>query len=182
MSAFDIKKMAQGLYVPNAVHVSAKEVIAERLIETAVEIINDPSRSGELLDSMTDYYELDMGMNRVDDSVMQLVTQIKQDNQRAGWDPRVKLKIETKKLSNTFHRLTIAMDLDATIEAMTAKPKRARPRRTTKITDVIEDNPGADLLNEFDRELSSQSESQAKLLPNRYPRFIDSVKNRDGWN
>lgn len=180
MSAFDIKKMARELYVPNAVHVSAKEVIAERLIETAVEIINDPSRSGELLDSMTDYYELDMGMNRVDDSVMHLVSQIKQDNLRSGWDPRVKLKLETKKLSNTFHRVTVAMDLDATIEAMTTKKKQGRAKRVTKITDVIEDNPGADLLNEFDRELSSQSESQAKLLPNRSPRFVDDFKKRDG--
>lgn len=174
MSVFDIKQMAKDLMFLEKQHVGAKEVVAERLIEAAVEVINFPKSSHmELFEGLAEVYELEMGLPRVDAIVMNLVTQIRNDMAAQGWDPRVKVKLSTKKLSNTFHRVTICMDLDATILAEVKSVRRTHVKaRRPEITDVVSENPDSELLNEFDREFSRQSQRRTPLLSDRDSRFV----------
>lgn len=178
MSVFDIKQMGRNLIFLKDQHASAKEVVAERLIEAAVEVINFPKSSHTaLFEGLAEIYELEMGLPRVDETVMNLVEEIKSDMARLGWDPRVKIKLETKKLSNTFHRVTVQMDLDATILAEAKSVRRTHNKaRRPEITDVVSDNPDAELLNEFDRELSRQLKHRTPLLSDRDWGFVSSDK------
>lgn len=182
MSVFDIKQMARDLLCLKAHHPSAKEVMVERLIEAAVEVVNFPgSHHAELFEGLAEVYELDMGIPRVDAMVTDLADRIRADADSKGWDPRIKVMVRTKKLSNTFHRATICMDLDSTIlaEAEHVHTIHAEARRP-EITDVVSDNPGAELLDEFDREFSRQSEHRTPLLSDRDSRFVNVDKNRNG--
>ena len=183
MSVFDVKQMARDLMFLDAQHAGAKEVVAERLIEAAVEVVNFPkSTHSALFEGLAEVYELGMGLPRVDSIVMNIVERIRQDMNRNGWDPRMKIKLESKKLSSTFHRVTICMDLDATVlaEVKTVRRTHVKARRP-EITDVVSDNPGSELLNEFDRELSRQLAPRTPLLSDRGGRFIESDKNGNGW-
>ena len=180
MSVFDVKQMARDLIFLGDQHTSAKEVVAERLIEAAVEVINFPKAThSEMFEGLAEVYELEMGLPRVDETVMNLVKQIKADMARLGWDPRLKIKLESKKLSNTFHRITVQMDLDATVlaEAKSVRKVHTRARRP-EITDVVSDNPNPELLNEFDREFSRQLKPRTPLLSDRGGRFVVSDSNR----
>jgi hypothetical protein len=183
MSVFDVKQMAKDLVFLNDQHISAKEVVAERLIEAAVEVVNFPkSRHLELFEGLAEVYELEMGLPCADGIVMELVERIKRDMAASGWDPRMKVKLESKKLSNTFHRITVRMDLDATVQAEVSAVRRTHTKaRRPEITDVVSDNPGAELLNEFDRELSRQLKPRTPLLSDRGGRFINSDKNGRKW-
>ena len=183
MSVFDIKQMGKDLMFLNDQHASAKEVVAERLIEAAVEVVNFPqAQHSALFEGLAEVYELEMGLPRVDAIVMGIVTRIRQDMNQNGWDPRMKIKLESKKLSSTFHRITVKMDLDATVlaEVKTVRRTHVKARRP-EITDVVSDNPGAELLNEFDRELSRQLKPRTPILSDRGGRFVETDKNGNGW-
>lgn len=183
MSVFDIKQMAKDLMFLNEQHIGAKEVVAERLIEAAVEIVNFPKAThSALFEGLAEIYELEMGLPRVDAVVMGIAERIRQDMASNGWDSRMKIKLESKKLSNTFHRITVRMDLDTTVLAEVKSVRRTHVKaRRPEITDVVSDNPDAELLNEFDRELSRQLSPRSPLLSDRGGRFINTDKNGNGW-
>jgi hypothetical protein len=180
---FDIKVMGNELFFPEEQHRSFRETVALRLVETAVDIINEPNLTEQLLLPMIDIYELEMGMNRVDDRVMGIVERIRQDMRNAGWDPRMKIRLEERKLSNTYHRAIVCMDLDATVKAVvqTTQQKKTRKVRETKIADVVSDNPGVELINELDRVVSRQSQRRTPLLSDRNAQFVRDDKDGNRW-
>jgi hypothetical protein len=183
MSVFDVKQMARDLVFVGDHHVSAREVVAERLIEAAVQVINFPKAPlSELFEGMAEVYELDMGLPCVDQMVMMVVAQIKQGMVKDGWDPRMRIKMEQKKLSSTYNRITIQMDLDATIQAEVKKVRKVHTRaRRQEITDVVSENPDPELINEFDRKLSAESQPRTPLLSDRSPGFIKEDKGGCKW-
>lgn len=183
MSAFDIKAMGRGFIFATEQHISFKETVALRMVETAVEIVNEPHRTEMLLNNMTEAYELEFGIDRVDDQIMGLVNMIRKDMLSKCWDPRTKVKIQERKLSNTYHRAIICMDLDATVKSVNAEArKHARKRTSLPITDVVSDNPGAELINELDRVVSRQSKRRTPLLSDRSGKFVRDDKGRDSWS
>lgn len=183
MSSFDIKHMARGLLFPENQHPSFAETVATRMVETAVEIINAPHRTEDLLNAMTDAYEMDIGMSRVDDQIIGIVKRIRTQMHNDGWDPRVKIRLAERKLSNTYHQLRVCMDLDETIRSSldSIRHQSRKHKEDTSIVEVVSDNPGAELINELDRELSRQSQHRTPLLSDRDAKFVASDKNGNGW-
>jgi len=184
MSVFDIKAMAKGMLFPVEQHPSFAETVALRMVETAVEIINTPERTEELLNGMTDAYELEIGMSRVDDQIVGIVKSIRQQMHRQGWDPRMKIRLDERRLSNTYHHARVSMDLDATVRSSLdgIQKKSRKAQSNTSIAEVVSDNPGAELINELDRELSRQSQHRTPLLSDRDSKFVRDDKNGNGWS
>lgn len=182
MSIFDVKRMARELAFPHDEHLSAREVVAERFIETAVEMVNDPFREAALLDNMTDAYEIGYGMIMVDQHLFQLVDQIKTHMKRAGWDPRIRIKAVSKKVGRTFHQMSIQMDLDSTLQIALEEDSawRLSLEEKERINDVVSDNPDMDQINEFDRAVCRESASQPKVRPSRTSRFVTDDPD-GGW-
>ena len=183
MSVFDIKQMAKEIAFRDTEHPSTKEVIVLRFIESAVLLINSPELEGRELDTMTEVYEIHYGMIMVDRTILDLVKLIKRGMRKDGWDPRVKIKLEEKKLSNSFHRATIVMDLDTTISEAIEEDSayRASIAEPEDINDVTTDTPSADMLNEFDSVLRSRSTPRTPLLSDRDSRFVIEDTGRN-WN
>lgn len=181
MSIFDIKQIARELAFPHDEHFSAKEVVAERFIETAVDMINNPSRETALLDIMTEAYEVGYGMIMVDAHILQYVNTIKLDMKRKGWDPRVKIKLAGKKIGRNFYQMQVVMDLDTTLQEAVEDDSAYRLSliEAEKISEVVSDNPDADQLNEFDRTIRGESASRTPLLSDRDSLFVtgDSLGN-----
>lgn len=180
MSVFDIKQIAKELAFPHDEHFSAKEVVAERFIETAVEMINQPWRETALLDIMTDAYEVGYGMIMVDAHILQFVETIKLGMKRNGWDPRMRIKLTRKKFGRNFYQMHVVMDLDATLQEAVEEDSAYRLSliEAEKINDVVSDHPDPDQLNEFDRTVRRESTSRTPLLSDRDSLFVTG--NTDG--
>ena len=181
MSAFDIKAMGRGYIFATEQHPSFKETVAVRLVETAVEIINNTQQTDALLSNVTHAYEMTFGMDRVDDQVMGLVEMMRKDMSTKGWDPRTKIKLVERKLSNTYHRLVVVMDLEATVKSFNEGVRKQSRKRATPIADVVSDNPGAELINELDRLLCQQSQPRTPLLSDRGGRFVRDDQTGNRW-
>lgn len=173
MSTFDIKQMAKELVARNT-HLSAREVIVTRFIETAVEMINEPWNSEKLLSNITSVYELDYDLISVDTQVLDLVEQIVSSNRRNRWDPRIKIKLESKKVGATYHRIHVVMDLDKTLGEALELDSAYRKSLEVKedIKDSVTDNPNPDLINELDRVLLSELTPRPKVLSDRLGVFV----------
>lgn len=181
MSVFDIKQMAKEIAFRDTEHPSTREVIVLRFVETAVLLVNNPHLIDRELDTMTEVYEIQYGMIMVDQQVLDLVKLIKRNMRKDGWDPRVKIKLEEKKLSNSFHRASIVMDLDTTINEAIEEDSafRLASVEPEDINDTVSDTPPADMLNEFDSVLRSRSTPRTPLLSDRNAQFVieDSGRN-----
>jgi hypothetical protein len=156
---------------------SVKEAIAERIIEAAVEIINEPRRQDVILDNLSYIYESTYDMVTPDLVILDFVNEIRKRMTAYGWDSRLVLKVSFTKLSNTFNRATVNMDLDATLER--SKPaKKVRKVKVEKAIDIVSDNPSPDTINEFLNTVECQSQRRTPLLSDRSPGFVIDPEGR----
>lgn len=178
MIVFDVRSTALNLVMEKHDEpYSVKEAIAERIIEAAVEIINEPNRQDVILDNLNHIYELQYGMVTPDLVILAKAKEIKQQMTRNGWDPRLVLKVSFNKLSNTFNRATIGMDLDATM--LRNKPAKAKKQvKVQKAIDIVSDNPSPDTINEFFNTVECQSRRRTPLLSDRSPGFVIDPEGR----
>lgn len=177
MIGFDVRSLAINLVMEKYDEpYSVKEAIATRIIEAAVEIINEPKRQDVVLDNLNHIYESQYGMVTPDLVILDHVKNIQQQMKANGWDPRLVLKVSFKKLSNTYNFATIGMDLDATMKRN--KQSKVKKVAVTKAIDIVSDNPSPDTINEFFNTVECQSQRRTPLLSDRSPGFVIDPQGR----
>lgn len=176
MSVFDIKQMAQGLYIPEEKFPHAREVIARRMVEVAVEFINDPEKGQESVDHLVGVYEIDYGMNQVERQISDVICMVQAETKKWHWDPRIKVKLEDRSIGRHHVQLKVSMDLEATLQSMINGVEVIEERE--HVEDAVLDNPGSELLNALDGFVSKRSERRVPLLSDRYARTVKDSSRR----
>ena len=176
MSVFDIKQMAQGLYIPEEKFPHAREVIARRLVEVAVEFVNDPEEGQAAVDHLIGVYEIDYGMNQVERQIGDVITMIRGEMKKWHWDPRIKVKLEDRSIGRNHVQLKVSMDLDATLQGMINGLEVIEERE--HVEDAVDDNPGSELLNALDGHVSKRPERRIPLLSDRHAKPVKDSSRR----
>jgi len=155
-----------------------RESIAVRMLEAVVEMINHPRREEELLDHLGNVYEEHYDMLTPDLVMVELKQKLQKEMRRRSWDPRLKVKVDFKKISHGFHQAHIEMDLDATLRA-NAKPKVTRTVRSKVTGDTISENPSPEAINEFLETVERRSIRRTPQLSDRQPTAVREPFERD---
>ena len=178
MVIFDVKDMARGLLTLPNEHLVLREKVAAHLITVASEIFNHPHREMSLVDDLIDHYEFEQGVFGLDVVVMETVAKMKQAAQRAGWDRRMKGKVEFKEVGRGFYQARFVMDLDETMAWMFHKEESSEP--DVNVTDIVSDNPGADLINELNKLHTRETRRRVPALSDRLATTVREPE-EPGW-
>jgi len=163
--SFDVKGLAKDLVMGTKLELAAREELVARMIEVAVEIVNEPHRKREILDPLIEIMLSSYDMIQPDQLMLRYAEHIKERSRELGWDSRLLVKLEFKKIGGNFHRALVNMDFEGTIRKF--KPV-ARPRKQKeKIVDTVSDHPDQDTLNEYLNAVTTRPERRIPLLSDR---------------
>lgn len=179
MISFDVQHLANSLLMETGDTYAVKEEIAIRMVEAAIDIINEPRKQDAILDPLNHIWETHYGLVTPDLVILAVVDDLQKQIRQHNWDTRLVVKPTFKKVSNTFHRATVQMDLDATLARQKTKPKKKAAVRAQVTATTVSDNPSAEDINEFLDVVERRSERRTPLLSDRHPKFIAEPFARD---
>lgn len=177
MVIFDVKELARNLLVPSP-DLGVREHLVCELIRGALEIFNDPHAENRVITELEEVLENDYDVLGADKLVTGMLTTMREQAQRCGWDKRTVAKAEFKVVGQAYHRASIIMDLDDTFARML---ERDMPKQDAEhVTDMVCDNPDMDQLNELNQLHLSQTERKTPLLSDRFATVVQEDETR-GW-
>lgn len=178
MISFDVTALAGELIMGSEHGFSVKETLTVRMIEAAVDILNEPRRRDAVLDNLTDIMEMHYDLQTPDLTMERFADHIRVQMKNHGWDSRLKVKLSFKKFGNNFHRAIIEMDLDATFASN--NDRRKKPRLKADVTELVSDNPSQESINEFLDRTDKRPVRKPPLLSDRFGRTVNDPSGR-GW-
>lgn len=181
MIAFNVNDLASMLVTGEKIDKSVREEIVVRMVEAAVDVVNDPRKRDSILGTLNDIMEDSYQLVTPDLTMVEYIQHIQKEQKKHGWDERLQIKMTSKRLGPHFHRITIEMDLDATFRIN--GDRRKTPRARQPIAEVVSDNPGSDEINELLDAISLSQQPPKRRTPvlsDRYARTVNDPTGR-GW-
>lgn len=178
MISFDVTALAGELIMGSDQLFSVKETLTVRMIEAAVDILNEPGRRDSILDSLSWVMEDSYALQTPDLTMERYVSHIAKQMKAHGWDERLKVKLVFKKLGNNYHRAIVEMDLDATISSN--NDRRKKPRLKPDVAEIVSDNPSLESINEFFDRTDKRPSRKSPVLSDRLGRTVNDPTGR-GW-
>ena len=179
MIVLDVRNLALNLVLGTDQPFSVKEAIASRIVEAAIEIVNDPTTTNRLLDHLVPIYEGEYRMVSADLVILDQVNLVRKNMRMRGWDNRLMVKGTTRTIGKALHHVRIEMDLDATLNLGADKLTR-KPTRPAAMGELVSDNPSSDTINELNDAIDRESRRELTLYPTRSPMFVKD-RPRAGW-
>jgi len=171
MILFDVKEMGRNLPTIEKLDEEVREVLALRILDFAVEIFNYDHRMNLLLGEAEDLFENDYDIMGVARAIVDQTMKIREGGRRCAWDPRIKVRLETRRIGRGFHQARVVMDLEETMACMLHEADLVNPL-SPHVTDVVIDNPGIALNHEITRLYSGKAKRRTPLLSDRHPRAV----------
>lgn len=175
---YDIKEIARNFLSKNPIELAAKEQLAVELMEASIEIFNYPHLDNKIIQRLEVIMETEYQIVGVEQTAMKIVDTMRRATRSAGWDQRTVGKLEYKQVGVGYHTARLVMDLDETVAIILAQ--NSTLPQAEHVTDIVDDNPDMDVLNELNRLSSNETNRETRLLPNRSSTFIHENEER-GW-
>ena len=179
----DVRDAALNLVMERDEPLDSKLVLVKRMIEAAVEIVNDPSKVDDEIDNLMDSYDGYYGITKPDEIILHYVDVMKKAIKAASWDTRLVVKVKFNEVGNgkALCHADLFMDLDTTAEKLgwVAAPEDEDSKEA--ITEIVSDNPSAEQLHALSRSVSREGKQRTPVLSDRSPRFVRENPERDKW-
>lgn len=164
MISIDVRQVALNLVSAKKHEQGLLISIAQRMTEAAVDIVNTPEETDEILEHLVSVYEGQYDLIAPDDAIMHIVGRLRTYMDNLGWDRRLKVKVGFKTIDTVLCVGMVRMDLDSTFVERERTLRRDKKRKTAPV-EVVNDNPSSEEINEFftgvDRETARKTHLRA---------------------
>lgn len=171
MIRLDIKSMAVNLISFEELTPEVKEVLAERMVEAALSMINDSFTNdvfGEELDFLIYTLENEYGLLNPDAAIKEYAKVIKVNTNKLGWDDRLVLRCKFTKIPKTLNLCLITMDLDKTISLINDnRIKDEFKEKKPVIQELVSVTPELEEINRLLNTMDKENVAKENLLSNR---------------
>lgn len=148
--------------------------VVKIFLEAAVNIYNDSKIRDQITGEIVKFGEVHYNIVMPDLVLDNYLEQIQTGIEQANWDKRVKARIEYTTFGKTVYLASIKMDLESTFKQLNWETQNDIPEHENKldVSDIVEDNPSMETINELIDRDASRSESRVNIPPYRTSRFV----------
>lgn len=162
MILFNVFDLAKDLFFEEKVEASVRQVLAKDMVDSAVEIFNYPAIENTEICALLAEWESAYGVMNIEKMMSGLISTIRKDIKRSGWDPRCLAKVEYQGDNRSFLMARVVMDLDQTMAKMLETlPDGDIPE---PVGEAVSDHPDQDMLNELNKTAEKQTHRNLQIL------------------
>lgn len=176
MIGFDITSLSATLLSTKPLEKGEQLVLIERMIETAVYAINNPFNHDSNIDRLVETLELEFGVINPAAQICEFREHIEREMAKHCWDPRLKIKMDIKRIGKVSCKAVISIDLEETVMSFIETPE---PKEV--ISEIISDHPTLEQLDELIPTRKKRPARSVKVLPDLKSRFVVDPEGRN-WN
>lgn len=149
----DILMIASQLMIDSEYNEEVKVVLAERIVESALDVFNNSLEDGRCLHDfkkLTRDLDNTFGLFDAERVILDLTKVVKDETKKHYWDPRTLVMGKFVRVPGTLNICVIQMDLDATVERINEYNQSSSGRESvTTIAELVSDTPNLSDINEL---------------------------------